>query len=153
MDDEKYFSLSNVNILGNAYYYTNDKSTTPPDVKYKKKMKYEPKIMVWLAISSKGISEPYIHRSKNAISENVYLNQYVKPKLMPFIEKHLVNDEILFWLDLAHAHYSNVVLTYSESESVPIVPKANNPPNIPQERSIEDFWGILAQLVYEQNWE
>jgi hypothetical protein len=58
MDDEKYFSLSNVNIPGNSYYYSSNKSTTPPSVKYKNKMKYEHKILAWLAISSKGISEP-----------------------------------------------------------------------------------------------
>ena len=34
-----------------------------------------------------------------------------------------------------------------------VVPKAINPPNIPQGRPIEDFWGVLAHLVYEKNWE
>ena len=34
-----------------------------------------------------------------------------------------------------------------------VVPKTINPPNIPQGRPIEDFWGVLAQLVYEKNWE
>ncbi|CAF3572187.1 unnamed protein product [Rotaria sp. Silwood1] len=130
MDDEKYFSLSNVDISGNVYYYTSDKSIAPPDIKYKKKMKYEPKIMVWLAISSKGISEPYVHRSKNVIDGDIYLNQCVKSKLIPFIEKHHSNDEILFWPDLAKAHYSKEVLDYLESVSVPIIPKINNPPNI-----------------------
>ena len=28
-----------------------------------------------------------------------------------------------------------------------------NPLNVPKARSIEDFWGILAQKVYEGGWE
>ena len=59
MDDEKYFSLSNTNLLGHVYYYTSDKSSAPPDIKYMKKSKYEPTIMIWLAVSSKGVCEPY----------------------------------------------------------------------------------------------
>ncbi|CAF3461979.1 unnamed protein product [Rotaria sp. Silwood1] len=116
-------------------------------------MKYEPKIMVWLAISPKRSSEPYVHQSKNVIGGDIYLNQCVKSKSIPFIEKHHSNDEILFWPDIAKAHYSKEVLDYLESVSVPIIPKINNPPNIPQGRPIEDFWSVLAQLVYEKNWE
>lgn len=81
------------------------------------------------------------------------MNQCVKSRLIPFIEKHHANDEILFWPDLARAHYSKEVLDYLETLSVPIVQEANNPPNVPQGRPIEDFWGALAQLVYEQNWD
>ena len=28
-----------------------------------------------------------------------------------------------------------------------------NPPNVPQARPIENFWGSLAQKVYEGGWE
>ena len=59
MDDEKYFSLSNTNLPGHVYYYTSDKSAAPPDIKYKKRSKYEPTIMTQLVVSSKGICEPY----------------------------------------------------------------------------------------------
>ena len=153
MDDEKYFSLSNVNMPGNAYYYTSDNTTAPPDIKYNKKSKYEPKIMIWLAMSSKGVSEPYIHRSKGAINADTYLNQCIKSKLIPFINKYHPTDDVIFWPDLAQAHYSTEVLVFLEASYVSVVPKAINPPNIPQGRPIEDFWGVLAQLVYEKNWE
>ena len=52
MDNEKYFSLSNTNLPGHVYYYTSDKSAALPDIKYKKRSKYEPTIMIWLAVSS-----------------------------------------------------------------------------------------------------
>ena len=153
IDDEKYFSLSNSNMPGNVYYYTSDKSAAPSDIKYKKRSKYEPKIMIWLVVSSKDVCEPYIHRSNGFINANVYLNQCVKSKLILFIKKHHANDDFIFWPDLARAHYSKEVLTYVDEASVPIIPKTINPLNIAQGRPIEDFWGVLVQLIYEHNWE
>ena len=38
-------------------------------------------------------------------------------------------------------------------ENVKFVPKDINPPNVPQARPIENFWGCLAQKVYEGGWE
>jgi hypothetical protein len=38
------------------------------------------------------------------------------------------------------------------SENVNFVPKNLNPPNVPQARPIENFWGCLAQKVYEGDW-
>ena len=57
---------------------------------------------------------------------------------------------MVFWPDLARAHYSKEVLTYFDDASLP---KTINPPNIAQGRPIEDFWCILVQLIYEHNWE
>jgi hypothetical protein len=39
------------------------------------------------------------------------------------------------------------------SENVNFVHKDKNPPNFPQERPIENFWGCLAKKVYEGDWE
>ena len=57
---------------------------------------------------------------------------------------------MIFWPDLARAHYSKEVLTYFDEASRP---KTMNPPNIAQRRPIEDFSGILVQLIYEHNWQ
>ena len=140
MDDEKYFSLSNTNLPGHVYYYTSDKSAAPPDIKYKKRSKYEPTIMIQLVVSSKGVCEPYIHRSNRSINADVYLNQCVKSKLIPFIKKHHANDDdMIFWPDLVRAHHSKEVLTYFDEASVPIVPKTISPPNIPQGILLKTF--------------
>ena len=61
LDDEKYFSL-NGDISCNRKYYTTDRSTAPPEVKFKIKMKFEPNLLVWMAVSQKGISSIYVHR-------------------------------------------------------------------------------------------
>ena len=38
-------------------------------------------------------------------------------------------------------------------ENVTFVAKTSNPPNVPQARPIENFWGCLAQKVYEGGWQ
>jgi hypothetical protein len=38
-------------------------------------------------------------------------------------------------------------------KSVNFVEKAENPPNMPEIRPIENFWGILKGLVYQNNWQ
>ena len=60
LDDETYFSLSG-NVPANNLFYASDPSTTPADVNFRQKEKYEPHLLVWLAISPKGISSPYFH--------------------------------------------------------------------------------------------
>ena len=60
IDDEKYFRLSGFQMAGNWSYYTCDKERTPIHVKTYSKKKFEPKVMLWIAISPKGISTPVI---------------------------------------------------------------------------------------------
>ena len=38
-------------------------------------------------------------------------------------------------------------------EYVNYVDKESNPPNVPQARPIENFWGHLAQKIYEGGWQ
>ena len=60
MDDEKYFKLFGNNVMGNRYFYSIDPSTAPSHVKFQKKAKLEPKVLIWMAISSKEVSNVYV---------------------------------------------------------------------------------------------
>ncbi|CAF0962944.1 unnamed protein product [Rotaria magnacalcarata] len=152
IDDEKYFTFPGAEMPGNAGFYSSDKEKTPPDVKYKSKQKFEPKILVWLTLSSKGISTPYIGRTKGpAVDANVYICKCL-PKLIKFINKYHINDKYIFWPDLASSHYANKTTDWLNERKVPFVPKDVNPPNVPKARPIEDFWGVLAQQVYNGGW-
>jgi len=51
IDDEKYFSFNNNESPGNAGYYTTDRKSTPSAVRYKKKKKFNSKMLVWIAMS------------------------------------------------------------------------------------------------------
>ena len=72
LDDEKYFSL-NGDIACYRKYDTTDRSTALPKVKFKTKIKFELKLLVWMAVSQKGISSIYVHHSTIAIKqENLF---------------------------------------------------------------------------------
>jgi len=86
LDDERYFTLSG-NVPGNNRYYSSDPSSAPENIKFIQKQKFEPHLLVWLAISPRGFSNPYIHRSKIAIREDIYLKQCIRGRLLPFIKK------------------------------------------------------------------
>ena len=59
MDDESYFPMSGHKIPGNDGYYANDKSNVDSHVKHRTKEKFPKKVLIWIAISSKGCSKPY----------------------------------------------------------------------------------------------
>jgi transposase len=152
LDDEKYFTLSG-NSYDSRHYYTSDPKTTPSDLKYRKKKKYEEHLLVWMAISTKGISSIYVHRSKVAIRQGSYLNECLRKRLLPFINKHHKNDSILFWPDLASSHYSNQAQQFLKDNNINYVRRHQNPPNVPQVRPIETIWSLLEKKVYEGAWE
>ena len=63
MDDEKYFSFTNDSMPQNSGFYTDNARSCPSNVKYKGKNKFPKKILVWIAISEHGLSEPSIRFS------------------------------------------------------------------------------------------
>lgn len=153
MDDEKYFTLSHSEMKGNDGFYTDNVENCPDNVKYKAKKKFEDKILVWCAISESGVSRPYVgHVRGEAVNANVYTERCL-PKLLQFINTTHPRDEIIFWPDLASCHYARTTRTWLEAQNIPFVPKADNPPNVPQARPIEDFWGLLTRKIYDNGWE
>ncbi|CAF3255117.1 unnamed protein product [Rotaria socialis] len=64
MDDEKYVLLQDQSVPTNRGFYTSDKRTTPSQIKFKRIQKFEPKILVWIAISENGISKLFFFKTK-----------------------------------------------------------------------------------------
>ena len=153
LDDEKYFGLSGDNVQCNERFYTTDPSTTPSDIKYKKKKKFAPKLLIWMAMSSKGASNVYVHKSKQAITTDIYFNECINKRLLPFIEKHYKRNDYIFWPDKASAHYASVVIERLRTKNINVVTKSNSPPNVPQARPIETLWSLLEQKIYARNWQ
>ena len=88
IDDEKYFTFSGDSMPENAKFYSCNKQTSPLNVRFKCKGKFAPKVLLWLVLSSKGVSSPYIRKIKDpAINADVY-RQKCLPKLLEFINKH-----------------------------------------------------------------
>ena len=150
LDDESYFSIDG-HI--NEVYYTDNKENVPISTKYIEKSKFSKKLLVWIAISEKGLSQSYIAPSGIAINSEVYINECIQSKLVAYINKYFKNDEYVFWPDLASSHYSKKALEAYKELNIKFVPKEQNPPNCPQLRPIEDFWAILKRKVYEKGWK
>lgn len=45
------------------------------------------------------------------------------------------------------------VISFMDQKGINYVKKLHNPPNVPECRPIENFWGILKGLVYANNWQ
>ena len=95
LDDEKYFSLTG-DISCNRKYYTTDPFTASSEVEYGTKMKFEPKLLVWMAVSQKDVSSIYVHRSAIIIKKKIHLNECIQKQLLLFIKCHHKGDNILF---------------------------------------------------------
>ena len=138
---------------GNAGFYTQDVRTAPDNVRFKSKEKFPKKILVWMAISSKGVSKPYIGSVGGpAIDGDRYIKECLT-RLAKFIKEYHGDDNVIFWPDLASSHYSKKAIDWLQTNKIDFVPKETNPPNVPKARPIEDLWAILAGKVYEGGWE
>ena len=144
-DDESYFTLSNTTLAGNNMFYSSDTNLTVENVKYSKKRKYEQKIIIWIAISPMGVSQPYYVPSGMAINKETYLKKCIQERLMPFYKKYHQHTKTVFWPDLASSHYATVVQNYLLEQKADFVPKCENLAATPEARSTEDFWADLSE--------
>ena len=90
MDDENYFKLTGNNVVGNRYFYSTDAATAPPKINFQCKTKFEPKMMIWMGMSSKGASDTHIHKSKQAVSQETHLKECI------YCSKYHSNENDLF---------------------------------------------------------
>ena len=120
MDDEKYFKLTGNNVIGNRYFYSTDPATAPPKVKFQCKTKFEAKVMIWMAISSKGTSDIRVHKSVQAVNQETYLKECIDKRPLAFIAKYRSNGNHLFGPNLVKAHYSNIVQEHLTEKKSPI---------------------------------
>lgn len=80
----------------------------------KRTQKFEPKILVWIAISENGISTTFFSNQQQELllTQITYFNGRIKARLMPFIKKYHDKEKVLLWPDLAGSHYSLKVTEY-----------------------------------------
>ena len=66
------------------------------------------KLLVWMNISRKENTELFIAPGL-AINQDIYKEKCILQRLIPFIKKYHSQDQIIFWPDLASAHYAETV--------------------------------------------
>lgn len=146
MDDESYFPSDPSQVRGIEYYHSSDKSLIEKHLTVKGEEKYPQRFLVWQAISSHGHrSQPFITTGQ-AITGALYLEHCIRERLLPFIDQHYQRGQVLFWPDLATAHYQKDVLAALQEYGIEVVPRNKNPPNIPQARPIERYWALVKQV-------
>lgn len=150
MDDESYFTVEG-NEWQPKYYFESSSRKAPEKAKFIRKTKFPGKVLLWLAISERGISEPVFFKGGLAVNAQVY-NEKCVPALSNFIEKYHRKEKIVFWPDLASSHYAKSTIENLKDKKIEFVPKEMNPPNVPQLRPIETFWANLKRKVYENGY-
>uniref|UniRef100_A0A914DHW9 Transposase n=1 Tax=Acrobeloides nanus TaxID=290746 RepID=A0A914DHW9_9BILA len=107
-------------------------------------------VLIWTAMGPRGLSQPFIAPSNQAINQHIYLKECVKKRLMPYISAKYTN--YVFWPDQASSHYATTVVEHLRKEGIHFVEKVDNPANLPEARPVEDFWAALKGMVYAKGW-
>ena len=85
IDDESDFPFSQDTVPGNDCFFSTNKENIPSLVRYRQKKKYEPKVLVWLAVSEDGHSEPFFRTGGPSINGEVYREECIRCRLQPFL--------------------------------------------------------------------
>jgi hypothetical protein len=103
------------------------------------------KVIMRLAVSESGISEPVFFKAGLTVNKEVYISKCLSV-LHKCIQKPHKNEKIVFWPDLASAHYAKDTLVWLEELKIEYAPKEENPPNVPQIRPIKNLWAEEEHL-------
>ena len=148
--NEKHFKLPRNDVVENRCFYSTDPVTAPPQVNFQCKTKFEPEMMIWMAMFSKVLLIAMFTKvNEMLIKKHAWKDVSIKD----YCSKYHSNGNYLFWPDLTKAHYSNIVQERLTPWSLPFVSRVDNPPNIPQARLIDTVWTVVKRKIYENNWE
>lgn len=112
MNDESYCPVDPTLIPWRDFFHCrkNEKNLVPIKDKIKEE-KFPKQFLVWQAIDEEGNkSEAFI--SNQTMNSKVYLEECIKKKLVPFIERHHPHKRVFFWFDMATCDYANDVKNF-----------------------------------------
>ena len=139
MDEKTYIKCEFKQLLGPKLYTSFVRGRVSNKLKYKSLDKFGKKLLMWQAICSCGLrSRAFV--TSSTLNSDVYIKECLQARLLPFYRSHDV--PCWFWPDFASCHYSKKTLEWYNSRDIKFIPKSLNPPNCPQFRPIEKFWGI-----------
>lgn len=141
MDDETYCPVDPKDVPGRKYYHCTNKTAVPDEIRFRGKDKFPKKYLIWQAIDEFGnVSDPYI--STGTINAKTYLEECIKKRLVPFIQKYHKMEDVIFWPDMSRVHYAKVVTNHLKSIGLEFIEYENNAPKVPQARPIEKYWAL-----------
>ena len=107
---------------------------------------------MWIAILPRGVSKPMIIQSGTNVNGEVNREMCLRGGLTPFIDEKDPEGGYLFCSVPAVTHYARDTVQFLEEAGVTTLKRDDNPPNMPQLRPTEDFWGVMKQEVYRGGW-
>lgn len=140
MDDETYVKKDFSTLPGDQFFTTESRANISDQNKYIFMEKFGEKYLIWQAICSCG-KRTGSFITKGTINADIYVQKCIKGFILPFIRQH--EGDVLFWPDLATAHYARATQECLASNNVQCVAKDMNPPNCPQLRPIERYWALV----------
>lgn len=147
LDDETYVPADPSQVAGSHFYNEVEGVELEEHHKIIPKTKFPKRYLVWQAIASNGaLSEPFI--TTGTVNGEVYRKECLK-RLIKFIDTLGDRNRVLFWPDMATAHYEKTVTAALEQAKINYVKKGDNTPNCPQIRPIERYWA-LCKAKYKQ---
>lgn len=134
----------------NNGFYTNNISIASPEIKYAIRAKFEIKFCFWLPL----VQKVWVVRSfENQGTLINYIKLCIQKQLIPYIQKHCLDNNYVSWPDLAGAHYTRNIIEALQTANIEFVAKENNFANCTETRPIQNFWEILTSKVYTQGWK
>jgi hypothetical protein len=153
MDDESYVTENDFARHSSQGYYAKFPDCVPDSVRYRPVKKFPFKVGFWYAICDLGVSEAYTWRQGLAINSHLYKTFCLQQRLIPFINSLGIRDVCIFWPDKASCHYSASVIAYLRSKQIIVVPKCDNPTNVPQCRPIEEGHELIKRAIFADGFE
>lgn len=144
LDDETYVKADFSTIAGPQYYTMAEGELLTLEESSIAAEKFGAKYLVWQAICECGLKSQSFFTNVT-INKQIYIDECLKKRLLPFIRKHDVRT--LFWPDLAPAHYAGDTINFMNRQGIHFVDKNMNPPNVPQCRPIERYWALVKAIL------
>ena len=74
---------------GNVGFYAGPAGDAPEHVKFMPTMKFPKRVMVWLAMSPRGLSSPVFSEKSQTVDGDFYREKIIKKELVPFFEREI----------------------------------------------------------------
>lgn len=142
IDDETYVKADFKTLAGKQYYTKKFGTTLPESIETVGHEKFGKKFLIWQTICACG-ARSRIFTTTGTINQDIYINECLRKRLLPFLRQHDV--DCLFWPDLASAHYAKSTIKFMNDNGIRFVEKDMNPPNVPRCRPIERYWAMAKQ--------
>jgi transposase len=145
--DEKMFDVNGMYNRQNQRVWAVDRREADENGGRKHKQKFPQKVMVWLAVSSTGVS-PLVILDKGSVNHEKYIKE-VLPVALKFGNKCFGNDWT-YQQDGATPHTHRLTQEWCEEHFPSFLDKNHWPPNSPDLNPLD--YSIWDEFVHQMNW-